>query len=109
MVEIAKQVKPSIRGELEITSVNQAYLERKDLRVELLGRGFAWLDMGTNESMLAASQFVETIETRQGYKIACLEEIAYNNGWLSLEKMKSIGKGFSNNSYGKYILSLIAE
>ena len=107
VIEIAKQIKPSIRGELEISSVNQAYLDRGDLRVELLGRGFAWLDTGTNETLLAAAQFVETIETRQGYQIACLEEIAYNNKWLTIEQMKAIGKGLSNSSYGKYILSLL--
>jgi glucose-1-phosphate thymidylyltransferase len=107
VIEIAKQIKPSIRGELEISSVNQAYLDRGDLRVELLGRGFAWLDTGTNETLLAAAQFVETIETRQGYQIACLEEIAYNNGWLSREQMKAIGKELSNCIYGKYIQSLL--
>ena len=109
VVEIAKQVKPSIRGELEITSVNQVYLEMGDLNAELLGRGFAWLDTGTNESLLSASQFVQTIETRQGHKIACLEEVAYNNGWLSRDQLESIGKNFSNSSYGKYILSLLSE
>ena len=109
VVEIAKQVKPSIRGELEITSVNQVYLEMGDLKAEILGRGFAWLDTGTNESLLSASQFVQTIETRQGHKIACLEEVAYNNGWLSREQLQSIGENFSNSSYGKYILSLLSE
>jgi glucose-1-phosphate thymidylyltransferase len=107
VIEIAKQIKPSVRGELEISSVNQAYLDRGDLRVELLGRGFAWLDTGTNETLLAAAQFVETIETRQGYQIACLEEIAYNKGWLSREQMKAVGKELSNSSYGKYIQSLL--
>jgi len=109
VVEIAKHVKPSIRGELEITSVNLAYLEKGDLNVELLGRGFAWLDTGTNESLLSASQFVETIETRQNYKIACLEEIAYNKGWLTQDRMLAIGKEFSNSNYGRYILSLLPE
>ena len=108
MVEIAKQVKPSDRGELEITSGNQAYLERGNLSVEFLGRGFAWLDTGTNESLLAAAQFIETIETRQGYKIACLEEIAYNNGWLTYVQLMKIGQEFSKSNYGAYLLSLLS-
>lgn len=106
VLEIAKSVKPSARGELEITSINQAYLDRNKLNVELLGRGFAWLDTGTHESLLEASHFVETIEKRQGFKIACLEEIAFNNGWLSVDSMYRIGQALSKNSYGKYILSL---
>ena len=106
VLEIAKSVKPSARGELEITSINQAYLDRNKLNVELLGRGFAWLDTGTHESLLEASHFVETIEKRQGFKIACLEEIAFNNGWLSVDSMCRIGQALSKNSYGKYILSL---
>lgn len=109
VVEIAKNVKPSERGELEITAVNQHYLERGDLHVELLGRGFAWLDTGTHESLLEASHFVETIEKRQGYKIACLEEIAYHNRWLSGEEIQRIGKVLSKNSYGQYLLSLAKE
>jgi len=109
VVELAKQVKPSERGELEISSINQAYLERGDLHVELLGRGFAWLDTGTHESMLDASMFVQTIEHRQGYKIACLEEIAFNNGWLNAEELKKIGTALSKNSYGQYLMSLLNE
>jgi|TARA_Y100000296_G_scaffold85704_1_gene122482 glucose-1-phosphate thymidylyltransferase len=109
VVEIAKKVKPSHRGELEITSVNQAYLERGDLNVELLGRGFAWLDTGTHESLLEAAQFVETIEKRQGYKVACLEEIAFNNGWLSKEQVTEQGKSLSKNGYGQYLLALVGD
>lgn len=107
VIEIAKKVKPSERGEVEITTVNQMYMERGDLNVELLGRGFAWLDTGTHESLLEAAQFVETIEKRQGYKVACLEEIAYNNGWLNKDDLKRIGNEFSKNSYGKYLLSIL--
>ncbi len=107
VIDIAKQVKPSARGELEITSINQAYMERGDLHVELLGRGFAWLDTGTHESLLEAAHFVETIEKRQGYKIACLEEIAFNNGWLSAADLQRIGRSFSKNGYGQYLLSLV--
>ncbi|MEA3587690.1 glucose-1-phosphate thymidylyltransferase RfbA [Pseudidiomarina sp. 1APP75-27a] len=106
VIEIAKNVAPSDRGELEITSINQAYLERGDLNVELLGRGFAWLDTGTHESMLEAAQFVETIERRQGYKIACLEEIGYLQGWLSWERVEKAGLELAKNGYGNYLLSL---
>jgi len=107
VVEIAKLVKPSHRGEFEITSINQAYLERGDLSVELLGRGFAWLDTGTHESLLEAAQFVETIEKRQGYKVACLEEIGFNNGWLSKKQLKEQGTALSKNGYGQYLLALM--
>lgn len=109
VIEMAKQVKPSDRGELEITSINQAYLERGDLNVELLGRGFAWLDTGTHESLLEAAHFVETIEKRQGYKIACLEEIAYHNGWLNADDLQRVGQSLSKNNYGQYLLSLVEE
>jgi glucose-1-phosphate thymidylyltransferase len=107
VVQIAKRVKPSARGELEITSINQAYLERGDLEVELLGRGFAWLDTGTHESLLEASHFVETIEKRQGCKVACLEEIAFSNGWLNKDDLRRIGRSLSKNGYGEYLLSLV--
>jgi glucose-1-phosphate thymidylyltransferase len=109
VVEIAKHVKPSSRGEVEITSVNQAYLDRGDLNVELLGRGFAWLDTGTHESLLEAGHFVETIEKRQGYKIACLEEIAFNNSWLGGDDLRRIGKSLCKSGYGEYLLSLIEK
>lgn len=109
VIQIAKEVKPSERGELEITTVNQMYLERGDLNVELLGRGFAWLDTGTHASLLEAAQFVETIEKRQGYKVACLEEIALNNGWLSKEQVLEIGHSMSKNDYGQYLISLVSE
>lgn len=107
VVSIAKQVRPSERGELEITTINQLYMQRGDLKVELLGRGFAWLDTGTHESLLAAGMFVETIEKRQGYKIACLEEIAYIQGWLSKQDLQEIGTALSKNSYGQYLLDLV--
>ena len=109
IIQIAKQVKPSDRGELEITTVNQMYLERGDLNVELLGRGFAWLDTGTHESLLQAAQFVETIEKRQGYKVACLEEIAFNNGWLTSAQILEIGQSMCKNDYGQYLISLVSE
>lgn len=109
VIQMAKQVKPSDRGELEITTVNQMYLERGDLNVELLGRGFAWLDTGTHESLLQAAQFVETIEKRQGYKVACLEEIALNNGWLSKDQVLKIGQTMSKNEYGQYLISLATD
>lgn len=109
VINIAKQVKPSERGELEITTVNQMYMERGDLNVELLGRGFAWLDTGTHESLLEAAQFVETIEKRQGYKVACLEEIALNNGWLTKQQVLTAGQSMSKNAYGQYLMSLVEE
>jgi len=109
VIEIAKQVKPSDRGELEITTVNQMYLERGDLNVELLRRGFAWLDTGTHSSLLEAAQFVETLGKRQGYKVACLEEIAFNQGWLSKEQVLEIGQSMSKNDYGQYLISLVQQ
>ena len=109
VINIAKQVQPSERGELEITTVNQMYMERGDLNVELLGRGFAWLDTGTHESLLEAAQFVETIEKRQGYKVACLEEIALNNGWLTKQQVLAAGQSMSKNAYGQYLMSLAEE
>lgn len=104
--EIARAVKPSPRGELEITSVIEAYLENGLLRVEKLGRGFAWLDTGTHESLLEAAHFVETVEVRQGLKIACLEEIALNNGWLSAEDVSYSGRRLEKTAYGQYLISL---
>ena len=109
VVEMAKKVKPSHRGELEITTLNQMYMERGDLNVELLGRGFAWLDTGTHESLLEAAMFVETIEKRQGYKIACLEEIAWNNGWLNNKQVMRTAKVLSKNSYGQYLTELVKD
>lgn len=107
VVQLAKQVQPSERGELEITCLNEIYLKKNKLNVEMLGRGFAWLDTGTHESLLEAAQFVETIEKRQGYKIACLEEVAYNQGWLSGAQVEEKGRLLSKNSYGQYLLGLM--
>ncbi len=107
VVKIAKEVRPSERGELEITSVNNAYLERGDLSVEKLGRGFAWLDTGTHDSLLDAAQFVKTIESRQGLKVACLEEIGYQNGWLTREELKAQADALAKTGYGQYLLRLI--
>jgi glucose-1-phosphate thymidylyltransferase len=107
VVEIAKTIKPSSRGELEITSINQVYLDRGELNVELLGRGFAWLDTGTFDSLLDAAMFVATIEKRQGYKVACLEEIAWNKGWIDDIQVLEASKNYSKNSYGNYLKNLI--
>jgi glucose-1-phosphate thymidylyltransferase len=109
VIDIAKQVTPSARGELEITSINNAYLDRGALSVEVLGRGFAWLDTGTHESLLEAGSFVQTLEHRQGLKIACLEEIAYNQRWISAHDLKRAGKELDKTSYGQYLLSLVVE
>ena len=107
VVNVAKEIKPSARGELEITSVNQQFLERGNLRVDLLGRGFAWLDTGTHDSLSEASTFVEVIEKRQGLKLACLEEIAYNNGWIGKEDVRRVAQVMAKNQYGQYLLDLI--
>lgn len=109
VVEIAKNVKPSARGELEITDVNNEYLRRGTLNVETLGRGFAWLDTGTHDSLLEAATFVQTIEHRQGLKVACLEEISYRQGWISKDQLISQGQALAKTGYGQYLLNLAAE
>ena len=109
VIDIAKNVKPSERGELEITTINEKYLKRGNPKVELLGRGIAWLDTGTHDSLLEAGSFVQTIEHRQGYKIACLEEIAYNNGWIDKEKILEIAKPLAKNGYGQYLYDIVKE
>ena len=109
VVAMAKQIKPSARGELEITDLNNAYLQRGDLQVALLGRGFAWLDTGTHESLMEAGHYVQTIETRQGLKIACLEEIAYRNGWINQQQLQARGKILEKTGYGQYLLRLADE
>ncbi|HEY6915216.1 MAG TPA: sugar phosphate nucleotidyltransferase, partial [Paludibacter sp.] len=105
----AKQVKPSARGELEITTLNQMYLDQGNLQVELLGRGFAWLDTGTHDSLVEASQFIHTIEKRQGMKVACLEEISYRNGWMSKAQVEEQAKKLAKTDYGRYLKILISE
>ncbi len=107
VIEITKQIKPSARGELEITSVNQKYLDQDILMVQTLQRGFAWLDTGTHDSLSEASTFIECIEKRQGLKVACLEEIAYKKGWITADRLKEEAQPMSKNNYGKYLLELI--
>lgn len=109
VVDLAKQVKPSERNELEITSINQMYLEMNELTVELLGRGFAWLDTGTHDSLIEASQFVHTIEKRQGFKVACLEEIAWRKGWMSAEQVLDSARAMEKTSYGQYLMQLVIK
>ena len=109
VIEIAKSLKPSSRGELEITDINQKYLDDEQLQVELLGRGFAWLDTGTHESLLEAGHFVHTIEHRQGLKVACLEEIAWNNGWITDETLNNQAEKFKKTGYGQYLYKLLNE
>ena len=106
-VEYAKQIKPSFRGELEITDLNRMYLEKQTLSVELMGRGYAWLDSGTHESLLDAHQFIRTIEHRQGLKISCPEEIAYKSGWISAEQLLDLAQPMAKNNYGKYLMQLL--
>ena len=107
VVEVARTIKPSARGELEITTVNQRFLQEKALKVQLLGRGFAWLDTGTHDSLSEASNFIEVIEKRQGLKVACLEEIAFNKGWITREKLRELAKPMLKNGYGRYLSGLL--
>ena len=109
VVNVANKIRPSKRGEYEISSVNQKYLENKDLKIELLGRGFTWLDTGTHDSLLEASNFVKTVEKHSGYKVACLEEIAFKMKFINLKKLKELAKPFGDSSYGKYLKSLVNE
>ena len=109
VVRIAKHIKPSARGELEITTVNQEFLAAGKLKVQKLGRGFAWLDTGTHESLSEASTYIEVIEKRQGLKVACLEEIAFRNGWITAEKLREIAKPMIRNQYGQYLMKVAEE
>ena len=106
VVEVAKTIKPSARGELEITTVNQRFLEDGELKVQVLGRGFAWLDTGTHDSLAEASIYIETVEKRQGLKVACLEEIAFQKGWINAEKLRALAAPMAKNPYGQYLLGL---
>ena len=109
VIKIASKIEPSVRGEYEITSVNQYYLDKKDLKIEILGRGFTWLDTGTHDSLLEASNFIKTVEKHSGYKVACLEEIAFKMKFINLKKLKELTKPFGDSSYGKYLKSLVNE
>ena len=108
-MEVAKHIKPSARGELEITTVNQHYLAEKTLKVRTLQRGFAWLDTGTHDSLSEASTFIEVIEKRQGLKVACLEEIAYNQGWIGKEQLKKLAEPMLKNGYGQYLMAIATD
>ena len=109
VIEKAKSIKPSKRGELEITDLNRLYLEEKSLKVNLLGRGFAWLDTGTHKNLLQASNFIETIQERQGNYVACIEEIAYRNGWITKEELLRLAEPLLKTDYGKYLIEIISE